>query len=250
MRATLLTLLLLTALAQAQDELDADFLAQLATLERYALPAGSEEAEALEDLMDCLGDPDFATRETAEQELAARGIQAVPALVARLNDGPMPEEAFRIDSLLRNLVQEMWLDSRTYRDGTPKSETLRFGSDKWGECRWYKNGQLREVKRFRAGEPAGVWQTWHDNGQLKERYTFAAGQRQGVSQSWWEDGSLARECYYLDDQLDGSWKSWQRGGQLYLEGTYQKGLKHGEWISWADPEHPRGETWVEGAPQP
>ncbi len=240
MRTLICGLVVCAAVAVGQeDERDLMFDA----MQRFVVAIDSTEVARIDGLIDGLGDPDFDTREESQAALAALGIQPVPRLLARLDEASSAEEAFRIDSLLQDLVDTMELRTRTYRDGSPHTETLSFEGRKWGECTWHRNGQVEELRYYLDGVESGTWRRWWPNGQLREEYVYVGGLLQGVSRTWWDNGQLYLRCVYVDGKMHGPFQTWDKTGQTVRDGTYVEDQKHGRWQLWPGTERAAVQVW-------
>ncbi len=136
-------------------------------------------------------------------------------------EGPPPPQGLRqleTRSPLTGRLERAW-SVRYEADGRAVREGL--------EQLWWPDGTLRAERRWRAGEPEGLWRSWYRNGRLEMEH--AHGAQPALQTFFHVEGGVRAMGPALRGVKEGDWSHFRADGSLEKQGRYQGGSKVGVW---------------------
>ncbi len=85
-----------------------------------------------------------------------------------------------------------------------------------------KVGKMFVILWFGKDEDNGVKIQLHKNGQIKDIIRFKDGGYDGESKSWYEDGQIHIHTFYKNEDVYGEYKVWDKDGKLQVHEFYDK----------------------------
>ncbi|MFT5732830.1 MAG: hypothetical protein ACJA2W_002574 [Planctomycetota bacterium] len=96
------------------------------------------------------------------------------------------------------------------------------------DWRYWPEGNLRSMRTFVNGEPAGLWWSWWRTGALRSAYVHEPGVL--TRMAWWHaNGFLAAEGLAMHGSREGEWSSWHENSALESVGEMSGGRREGLW---------------------
>ena len=80
--------------------------------------------------------------------------------------------------------------------------------------KFYKDGSIKEIREFSAGEKTGKYLGYYLGGENAFEYNFKNGEYHGKGYEWKKDGSLLRESTYEMGYEKGVQKFWWPDGRI------------------------------------
>lgn len=90
--------------------------------------------------------------------------------------------------------------------------------------RYYRTGEVAEVKNWKAGVLSGVWKLFYDSGKLRMEAPFVAGRLNGKMKSYDYNGALIAEGEYRDDLKEGVWHFYSPEDKSERSLKYRRGV--------------------------
>lgn len=91
----------------------------------------------------------------------------------------------------------------------------------------YANGQLQDVRHYRAGRQEGRVQRWHSNGQKSFEAYLVQDHYEGTVRSWYPNGQPYEEFNYQDGKEEGRQKRWDEQGKVLANYDVRNGRRYG-----------------------
>ncbi len=98
--------------------------------------------------------------------------------------------------------------------------------------RYFKDGKLRDVFRFKNGLPNGIKTSFYESGKIKDEIPFTDGKINGVARTYYENGHLKGETVYLFGVENGTARNYYENGTLQGKATFQYGKINGVAITY------------------
>ncbi len=110
-------------------------------------------------------------------------------------------------------VTQQW----TYEEGEHTGITTR----------WYKNGMVKCVLKFKQNKNHGFEEGWHADGSKHYEHTWKNGKREGLETTWDKNGTVVHNVLWRNGKKIGQERGWCHcNGNLLYENRWSNHQKH------------------------
>jgi antitoxin component YwqK of YwqJK toxin-antitoxin module len=94
------------------------------------------------------------------------------------------------------------------------------------------DGDTLETRSYINGREDGAWKRYYEDGRLESIYRFKNGRKEGTAKIWWPNGELKSEYPFVDDEYEGNCRDWSAEGTLTRSMHYRHGHEQGLQQMW------------------
>jgi antitoxin component YwqK of YwqJK toxin-antitoxin module len=87
---------------------------------------------------------------------------------------------------------------------------------------WFENGQVNEVRFYKAGLKEKIWRTYNKQGIEIAEAGFLNNQKHGKWLIWDDTGSLRYDMYFREGKRSGVWKIYNEKGEIISSKDYDE----------------------------